>query len=70
MADEADVANDHIEMELAMRISAARRIVAVPQSTTCLNCEDPVSGGKRYCSKDCQEDDELRARKRRLSGDA
>lgn len=69
MADEADVANDHIEKELAMRISAARRITLVPQSTTCLNCDDPVSGGRRYCSKDCQEDNELRIRQRRMSGE-
>ena len=69
MADEADVANDHIEMELAMRIKAARRIQPIPKSMSCLNCDEPVAGGLRFCSKDCQVDDEHRVRQLRRSGE-
>ena len=69
MSDEADVANDHMEKELALLITAARTTQALPPSRTCLNCGDPVEGGRRFCSKDCQEDSELRVRQRRASGE-
>lgn len=67
MPDEADLANDHLERELEQRILDVQRSKPLPPSTDCLNCGEPVSL-KRYCSKECAEDDEARTRHMRRAG--
>ena len=66
--DEADLANDHLQRELEQRILDVQRAKPLPPSTECLNCGETVTLGRRYCSKDCAEDDEARTRHMKRAG--
>ena len=57
MADEADLAQSHIEAEdrIRRKYKAAPKLEAEPTGE-CLNCYEPVSFGARWCDKECQED--------------
>lgn len=65
--DEIDVANDHIERELAQSLAAVRAAKPAPVYRHCLNCGEPVSG-RAYCSAECAEDGEHRARQNKRAG--
>jgi RNA polymerase-binding transcription factor DksA len=41
--DEIDMANDHIERELAQSLAAARAVKPTPVYLHCLNCGEPVT---------------------------
>ena len=57
MADEADLAQAHLEAEDIIRKKYTRRPVMEAEATgECLNCYEPVSLGIRWCDKDCQDD--------------
>lgn len=66
MADEADLANECVaqDLERAMRkqrMEAAALAAALQRrSGRCLNCEEDVEPGKRFCDEDCKEDFEKR----------
>ncbi len=66
--DEIDVANDHIERELANSLAAVRAAKPAPVYLNCLNCEEPVTAGRAYCSAECAEDGEHRARQNKRAG--
>lgn len=64
MADEADLAADTIEQELAIRMRERRPMLkAIGQ---CHNCEDPLGHGI-FCDALCREDFERREDARRRS---
>lgn len=66
--DEIDVANDHIERELAQSLAAVRSAKPAPVYLHCLNCGEPVTAGRAYCSSECAEDGEHRARQLKRAG--
>ena len=58
MADEADMAQAHMEREEEMR-RRLRESCPPPEKiyhTECNWCGDPTEDGARYCSKDCASD--------------
>lgn len=72
MMDEIDSAQDHMEKELAQSIervrAAASRDAAHFSRGACLNCDEPVEGSRKFCSTDCAEDHEHRARQLKRLG--
>jgi hypothetical protein len=57
MADEADLAQSHLEAEDIIRRKYTRKPALEAEPTgECLNCYEPVSLGMRWCDKDCQDD--------------
>lgn len=60
MSDEADLANDRAEQDLAALLR--RRLPAGPAATgACLWCETVVPFAVRWCSPECRDDWELHA---------
>ena len=55
MADDADNAAEHIERDLAYRLSI-RKEVPRPTNGHCLYCDEPVEVNVRFCCKDCCKD--------------
>ena len=71
MSDDADLAGDRQETELARAIAAARRRPAVEAAeiTECVNmCGEKPRAGSKFCSPACLHDYELRERIRRRQG--
>lgn len=66
MADEADLAQDHIEKELSR--SMARRRPSLVPTGQCFNCGEEVTGQACFCDADCRDDYERRARSSGLRG--
>lgn len=66
--DEIDMANDHIERELAQSLAVARAVKPTPVYLHCLNCGEPVTGGRAYCCAECAEDGEHRTRQHKRAG--
>lgn len=63
MADEADLAQSHLEAEDVIRRKYAKKPALEAEPTgECLNCYEPVPFGARWCDKDCQEDWQKRRR--------
>lgn len=61
MADEADRASGDVELFNA--VAAAYRKPEGPKATGfCLNCEEAVEEGRRFCNFDCMTDWERRVR--------
>ncbi len=57
MSDEADLAQEHIEAEQAMRRRYAKPAQKEFEETgLCLNCAQPVAPTNRWCDKDCMQD--------------
>lgn len=58
MANEADMADDFIEAFLADSLERQRTAVSnIPAARgTCLNCEETVAAGRRWCDQDCRDD--------------
>lgn len=55
MADEADLAQEHIEREMAL-ILAARRKSDAPEATgECHWCTEAVTNARRFCDADCRD---------------
>jgi hypothetical protein len=64
MADEADLAQAHLEAEDTIRRKYTRRPVMEAEATgECLNCYEPVSLDMRWCDRDCQDDWQKRRNK-------
>lgn len=72
MADPCDAADATIEQTIAIQIDAARRSrspLAPVAGASCLNgCGDTAMAGSLYCSKDCCDDADRRARLQKLKG--
>lgn len=58
MSDEADAAEERMEIGLAYAISLARAATGrVPVATgRCLNCDDIVGAEKRWCGVTCRNE--------------
>lgn len=55
MSDEADQAQDNIEHTISVGLKALRD--TGPDATGyCLNCEEPLPTGHRWCDQDCCSD--------------
>lgn len=57
MADDADLANDLIELQLQAKLKEATE-KPVPENDTeyCLNCGEKLTIKKRWCDSDCMID--------------
>jgi hypothetical protein len=59
MSDEADIANDNIELSRQAAIEACRRQPRLMPKGTCWFCDEPVAPLQKFCDSDCAEDYEL-----------
>lgn len=72
MSDEADIAEENIELNLMAAIEACRHQPGLPAKGTCWFCDESVGPSQRFCDKDCASDYEVeqaalaRAGKRRV----
>ena len=55
MPDEVDLANDHIEREMAIRLKHRRPFNLVPRGS-CHNCDGLVKPAHLFCDADCRDD--------------
>lgn len=66
MADMADMANrdtEFLQMHHLQKLQEDRQVEAEKLRRApriCLNCEEPLEPGSRFCDKDCSEDYERR----------
>jgi hypothetical protein len=65
MADEADLAQAHLELdEMIRRKYNVKPALEVEATGECLNCYEPIADiGRRWCNVECQYDWGLRRRK-------
>lgn len=57
MSDDADLSQDRMEKEDALRRKyAPANTLEVDATGACLNCGELVPSGVRWCDKDCQDD--------------
>jgi len=64
MADEIDRATDQWEIISAALIQNAGAFhVEFPVTGFCLNCQEPLAEGLRWCDKDCKDDHAKRTRR-------
>jgi hypothetical protein len=56
MSDEADIADENIELNRLAAIEACRRQPALPAKGTCWFCDEPVSAMQKFCDGDCASD--------------
>jgi RNA polymerase-binding transcription factor DksA len=61
MADDADLANDLIELQLKSKLDEIGS-QAIPENDTgaCLYCGEPVPDSRRWCSAECRDLDTRR----------
>jgi hypothetical protein len=65
--DEADLANDHIEKEMALRLKTMRH-ATLPFKGTCYDCDEELQAPKRFCDADCRDMYERRVAAARRNG--
>ena len=68
MCDEADIAQERIEIELQRAIDAARQAPRMTITGRCYNCNEPTPG--HFCEAGCREDWIKRQRMAALRFDA
>jgi predicted nucleic acid-binding Zn ribbon protein len=56
VADEADLAQQHMETEAAMRARERKKPVLPPATGQCLYCGESVAPAIHFCSTDCRQD--------------
>lgn len=66
MADNADRAAERTELILNAGLSH-RAPEPPPATGRCLNCEEPLDAGMRWCDADCKEDWERRQAKKQAA---
>lgn len=59
MSDEADVANDNIELNRLAAIEACRHQPSLPAKGACWFCDEPLEAEQKFCDRDCASDYEL-----------
>ena len=59
MSDEADIADEHIEMSRLAAIEACRHQMGLPAKGACWFCDEPLAGEQKFCDKDCASDYEI-----------
>jgi hypothetical protein len=68
MVDDADRAQDEIDVALAQARSAAQARQMLIPTGHCHNCDEPVRGGQLFCDQECTLDFEKRERGMTLRG--
>lgn len=58
MADEADMANNAIEMALNAKLKSVTTKVAENDTGKCVWCGEAVSDKRRWCSAECRDEQE------------
>lgn len=56
MSDEADIAEENIELNLLAAIEACRRQPSLPAKGTCWFCDEPLPPQQKFCNSDCASD--------------
>ena len=59
MSDEADIADENIELNRLAAIEACRHQPGLPAKGVCWFCDEPLPPEQRFCDKDCASDYEL-----------
>mgnify|MGYP003680155125 FL=1 len=65
MADEADVANDHVQKTLDLTMRSVNTNVPKNDTGECIWCGSAIKekDGRRWCSLECRQDHQLYANK-------
>ena len=63
MADEADIANDHVQKTLDLTMRTINTKVPENDKRICIWCEGKIKekDGRRWCSLECRQDHQLYA---------
>lgn len=56
MADEADITDERMALELPRLIAASRKPVGPAACGACHFCGEPVTGTRVFCDEDCAQD--------------
>lgn len=59
MSDEADIANDQIELSRLAAIEACRHQLGLIPKGSCWFCDEALPDGHKFCNKDCASDYEF-----------
>ena len=59
MADEADIANERVELFTLAALKIRRPVGPTPNGR-CYNCAEPIATNLRWCDNDCRDDWEKR----------
>jgi hypothetical protein len=59
MCDEADIANDQVELSRLAAIEACRHRPTIIAKGSCWFCDERLPLGQKFCDRDCAEDYEL-----------
>jgi hypothetical protein len=59
MSDEADIADENIELNRLAAIEACRRQPALPAKGCCWFCDEALPSQQKFCDADCASDFEL-----------
>lgn len=56
MADEIDLANDLLDVQISRAVAKAADLeIPVNKTGKCLYCAEPLDKGRRWCNADCRE---------------
>ena len=56
MSDEADIADENIELDRMAATEACRRQPSVPAKGSCWFCDEPLPPMQKFCDSDCASD--------------
>lgn len=56
MSDEADIADENIELGRMAAIEACRRQSSIPPKGSCWFCDEPLPSQQKFCNSDCAAD--------------
>lgn len=59
MSDEADIADEQIELNRQAAIEACRHQLGLPAKGACWFCDEPLAPDQKFCDKDCASDYEI-----------
>ncbi len=59
MSDEADIANEIIELNRSNAIEACRQHPALRAKGSCWFCDEPLPSRQKFCDRDCASDYEI-----------
>lgn len=59
MSDEADIANEQVELSRMAAIEACRHRPTIIAKGSCWFCDEPLPRGQKFCDRDCAEDYEM-----------
>ncbi len=59
MSDEADIANDFVEINRIAAIEACRHRPTMMAKGSCWFCDQQLPHGQKFCDRDCADDFEI-----------